>query len=344
MSTTTQVSIHPPIRSLEALPIDQRRGEYGMWCLIATEAMLFVCMFGSYYYLGTNKDRWAIDMPPSLKYPFILLAILVSSSVVLEWGKSRVLLERFSQARIALWVTVLMGLVFLMLQAFEYVEHWKTLTPYSDSYGSIFYTITTLHALHVIVGLLMLSYVGVMPRYGDSRGSPHRPYQTVSLYWHFVDFVWLWIVLLLYVVPRFQGTFMVTNISVHAETVPPKRLWFGLAGTAVAWLTLGFLDCVIVWMTCAYEYTGASGAPHAGSRILSFIVGVAFFATALTAGFLSYHNWQRLSQRKHILNALATDRREFMALLGVIISITLGLGIVWLSIPPLLIEACQRAK
>ena len=80
----------PPNIPLDGLPVDQRRGEQAMWCVIATELMLFVCMFGSYYYLGTNKDRWAVDMPPSLKYPFFLLAILLASSVVLERGKAMV--------------------------------------------------------------------------------------------------------------------------------------------------------------------------------------------------------------------------------------------------------------
>ncbi|MGH9686951.1 MAG: cytochrome c oxidase subunit 3 [Candidatus Acidiferrales bacterium] len=207
MSITVQVSSHPPARyvPLKGLPIDQRRGENAMWCVIATEAMLFVCMFGSYYYLGTNKDRWAHNVPPELKYPFILLAVLLSSSVVLEWGKRQVKRQRYRAGRLALWATVLIGLVFLVLQAFEYLEHWTTLTPDTDSYGSIFYVITTLHAAHVIAGLLLLAYVGVMPRYGETRRSPHRPYSTVSLYWHFVDFVWIWIVLLLYVIPAFQG-------------------------------------------------------------------------------------------------------------------------------------------
>jgi heme/copper-type cytochrome/quinol oxidase subunit 3 len=191
--------------TLTDLPIDQHRGWYAMWCVIATEFMLFVCMFGAYYYLGTNKYRWAQEMPPKLIYPIILLAILLSSSFVLKWGEDQVKTENFGAARLALWITVLMGLAFLALQSVEYVSHWKDLTPYSDSYGSIFYAITSLHAIHVVAGLLMLSYVGILPRYGETRGSPHHVYETVALYWHFVDFVWIFIVLLLYVVPRFQG-------------------------------------------------------------------------------------------------------------------------------------------
>jgi heme/copper-type cytochrome/quinol oxidase subunit 3 len=207
MSTLTQVSVEPPRRysSLESLPIDQGRGEFAMWCVIATEFMLFVCMFGSYYYLGTNKDRWSTEIPPSLKYPFFLLAILVGSSFVLEWGKKRVKRGQTGAARLALWVTVVMGLIFLALQGFEYTDHWRTLTPYSNSYGSIFYALVTLHAAHVIAGLLMLGYVGILPRYGDTRSAPHRPYEAVALYWHFVDVVWILIVLLLYVIPNFQA-------------------------------------------------------------------------------------------------------------------------------------------
>jgi cytochrome c oxidase subunit III len=97
-----------------------------------------------------------------------------------------------------------MGIGFLALQGFEYSVEWKDVTPYSDTYGSIFYTITTLHAAHVIAGLVMLMYIGVMPRYGDARRTPHKPYKTAALYWHFVDVVWVFIVLFLYIIPNFQ--------------------------------------------------------------------------------------------------------------------------------------------
>jgi cytochrome c oxidase subunit 3 len=197
--------VHERRIDLAGLPIDQERGWYGMWCVIATEFMLFVCMFGAYYFLGNNKYRWAEEMPPKLRYPILLLIILVSSSGVLMWGEHQVKRANFFAGRLALWVTVAMGIGFLILQSFEYADHWKQLTPYSDSYGSIFYAITTLHAAHVVVGLLMLSFVGVLPRYGETVGSPHRVYETIALYWHFVDVVWIIIVLLLYVIPNIQA-------------------------------------------------------------------------------------------------------------------------------------------
>ena len=206
MSTVAQIA--PPRTSLSTLPIDQRRGVYAMWSVIATEAMLFICMFGAYYYLGNNKDRWAQESPPQLRFPLILLAILLSSSFVLHWGERQlqgsVESQRFGLARIALWITVLLGMGFLALQGFEYYYHWSELAPYSDAYGSIFYTITSLHAAHVIVGLMMMAYIGVHPRYGTTIRTPHKPYSTIALYWHFVDVVWVFIVIFLYVIPNFQ--------------------------------------------------------------------------------------------------------------------------------------------
>lgn len=204
---SSAVQVPPPQTRLATLPIDQSRGTQAMWAVIATELMLFISMFGVYYYLGTNKDCWAIETPPELKFPIILLVILLSSSAVLVWGERQLKEGMHRSARMALWGTVLLGLAFMGIQVLEYISHWKKLTPYSDSYGSIFYAITSLHAAHVIVGLLMLMYVGILPQpqYGTTRRSPHSPYKAVALYWHFVDFVWVFIVALLYIAPHFLG-------------------------------------------------------------------------------------------------------------------------------------------
>ena len=200
---TTAVQIPPPPTSLATLPLDQHRGIDAMWCVIATEAMLFACMFAAYYYLGSNKDRWSMEEPPKLALAFALAAILIASSFVLHWGEKQVKAARFGAARIALWITVLMGVIFLCIQGYEYYDHWKELAPYSNSYGSVFYAITSLHAAHVIAGLGLLGFVGILPRYGETPRTPHRPYTTVAMYWHFVDTVWVFIVILLYIIPHF---------------------------------------------------------------------------------------------------------------------------------------------
>ena len=71
-------------------PVDDRRGIYAMYTVIATEFSLFVCLFASYYYLGSNKTRWPIDEPPKMHLALMMLAVLLTSSVVLHWGEGTV--------------------------------------------------------------------------------------------------------------------------------------------------------------------------------------------------------------------------------------------------------------
>jgi heme/copper-type cytochrome/quinol oxidase subunit 3 len=72
----------------------------------------------------------------------------------------------------------------------------------TDAYGSIFYTITSFHAAHLMLGLFMLLYVLALPQIGPGHKPPHRALHNASLYWHFVDFVWVLIVALLYLAPN----------------------------------------------------------------------------------------------------------------------------------------------
>jgi cytochrome c oxidase subunit 3 len=107
--------------------------------VIITEAALFVCLFASYYFLGNNKDRWAIDVPPKLTLALVMLAILIASSAVMMWGERMVKVGRYSLARLAVILTVGMGLVFLAVQTIEYRDHWKTLPP-SPTHTDRFFT------------------------------------------------------------------------------------------------------------------------------------------------------------------------------------------------------------
>ena len=138
---------------------------------------------------------------------------------------------------------------------------------------------------------------------------------------------------------------MATDRPVHVEAVPRKRLWFGLTTAAVAWLTAGFIDLLIVWHVCGYSAAYGMNRAHCGRA---------------RPGFRDYGDAvpDRLGGGHHVVSKLADafasrasarlqaprTAREFMALVGVFISVTLGVGIVWLSIPPLLIQLCVRAK
>ena len=183
-------------------PLDENRGIWAMAQVIATEAALFVCLFGSYFYLENNKQRWAIDQPPKLHWAFACLAVVLVSAFVMWLGERQLNLRNYRAARLLLLGTLLLGLLFLVFQGFDYSEHWASLTPYSDSYGSIFYAIESFDALHVIVGIWILLYVLILPRYRPVKVSPYRPYRVAAMYWYFVAIVWTVIVGLMYVMPN----------------------------------------------------------------------------------------------------------------------------------------------
>lgn len=137
---------------------------------------------------------------------------------------------------------------------------------------------------------------------------------------------------------------MATETRPREGAVTPRRLWFGLATSAFAWIALGMLDILIVWRTCTSFGHGVDPGGHEGGRAMSLVLSLILLAVAVTAGITSYRNWRALSAARNLLHADGVERREFMAILGVFISITLGMGIVWLTLGPLFITACQRAK
>ena len=137
---------------------------------------------------------------------------------------------------------------------------------------------------------------------------------------------------------------MCTEPIASPPHVPKRKLWFGFAASAIAWSSLGCIDILITWRACMHQEDFGIPSPRPEIRILFVVVALTLFALALTAGAVSYGNWRQLSSQSKLLNAQAVERREFMALLGVIISVTLGMGIVWLGLPPLFLDLCWRAR
>jgi heme/copper-type cytochrome/quinol oxidase subunit 3 len=191
-----------PLPVTATLPWDDGRGTAAMYLFIASEALLFVTLFFAYFYMGRDQPRWPPE-PPKLTFALPMLAVLLLSSVVLHWGEKGLRTAR-RRVKPALAATIALGILFLVLQGLEYRDHLQTLRPTTNSYGSVFYTITSLHGLHLLAGLLMLGWVALLPRLEPSERPPYRPLHNASLYWHFVDTVWVLIVALLYVLPRLR--------------------------------------------------------------------------------------------------------------------------------------------
>ena len=187
------------------LPHERQRGLWGMYLFITTEAMLFGLFFFGYFYLAASMPRWPLEEDPKFIKALIMLVILLISSGVAAWGQKGI--EHGNRVRLVtgLVLTLILSGGFMFVSYLEYREHLKTLTPQMNAYGSIFYTITSFHLAHLILGTLMLAYVLVRALAGHFSEHRHVAVKNTVLYWHFVDVVWIFVVSILYLSPQFYG-------------------------------------------------------------------------------------------------------------------------------------------
>jgi cytochrome c oxidase subunit III len=190
---------------IAALGWDDRRGTRAMLLFILTEAMLFVALFFAYFYLGAGQPHWPMDDPPKLTLALSMLVVLLVSSMAVWLGEQAGKRGNAMLARLLVLAGCVLGGVFLYLQTLEYADHLRVLKPTADAYASLFYTITSVHGLHVVLGLSMLIYTLLLPQPEHSDRTPYRALHNAGLYWHFVDALWIVIVLVLYVAPNTGG-------------------------------------------------------------------------------------------------------------------------------------------
>lgn len=130
----------------------------------------------------------------------------------------------------------------------------------------------------------------------------------------------------------------------NSAAIHNGRLWFEVAASGVAWFGLGLADIVITWRACVHEEQFGGPSAHPGALVLYFVMWVVLFGLALLAGTMSYRSWRELSGVSDLLYAEGKERKEFMSQAGFFISLTLGIGIVWLVVPLFIIQMCVRAR
>ncbi|MDP8956007.1 MAG: heme-copper oxidase subunit III [Actinomycetota bacterium] len=180
-------------------------GFWGMVMLILTEAMLFAVLLFSYLYLRfQNAPQWP---PPGIRKPDLFLVaimtpILLLSSGPMHWADTGIRKGKVWRLKLGLFLTFVMGAAFLVLQGIEYQAILtEEFTPRTHAYGSLFFTITGFHGVHVAVGLLMTLWLQVYAWRGRFTAERHLAVENVALYWHFVDVVWVFILGTLYLSP-----------------------------------------------------------------------------------------------------------------------------------------------
>ncbi len=182
-----------------ALPVEasgsESPGWWGMVAFLATEATLFACLVSSYFYLRSLSPRWPPEgiALPELRLPLIGTAVLVGSSLPMHWADCGIRQGDQWRLRLGLALSFALGAIFIGIQAVEYSR--KDFQLQSNVYGSLFFTITGFHGLHVLGGLLINLYTQLRAWLGHFNERRHLAVQNAALYWHFVDAVWVVLIL-----------------------------------------------------------------------------------------------------------------------------------------------------
>jgi heme/copper-type cytochrome/quinol oxidase subunit 3 len=178
---------------------------WGMLLVVFTEATLFALLLLSYFYLrAKTPGAWPTDeiQDPLLLKPALMTVLLVASDIPMVIADRRIRRDDRSGLAIGLAITFLMGLGFLALQVSEYRTDIKEFSPQTDAYGSLFYTVNGIHALHVVAGLLLIAWTFSRALEGHVTRRHKVTVQVTSLYWHFVHIAWLAIFAALYLSPH----------------------------------------------------------------------------------------------------------------------------------------------
>jgi len=226
--------IHESRGGLYSAQMD-RSFRWGMSWFIFSEVMFFAAFFGALFYvrvlavpwLGGEGDKgvsqmlwpdfvaqWPLMTTPDAErfpgpaavispwhIPLLNTCLLVTSSFTLTLAHKALLRDARMQVRRWLFVTIVLGVVFIGFQAYEYAEayHELGLTLQAGVYGATFFILTGFHGLHVTLGTLMLMIIlgRIVVGHFDSR--QHFGFEAVAWYWHFVDVVWIGLFLFVYV-------------------------------------------------------------------------------------------------------------------------------------------------
>ncbi|TJZ70716.1 cytochrome c oxidase subunit 3 [Chitiniphilus eburneus] len=207
---------------------------WGMSWFIFSEVMFFSAFFGALFYMRVISvpelgfgighlaethsllwpmfnEAWPLASGPKVEaykamgawgIPAINTALLLTSGATLTWAHWGLIENKRGQLKLGLALTVLLGVIFLFFQAYEYHHAWGEmgLKLSSGAYGATFYMLTGFHGMHVLVGAIMLTTMLVRVLRGHFDQHHHFGFEAAAWYWHFVDVVWLILFVFVYCV------------------------------------------------------------------------------------------------------------------------------------------------
>src|SRR5271154_2462312 len=200
------------MRDANAIPIESPletpwtppyRGTVGMACLIVAESAIFIIFVVAYiFYI---KKRLTGPTPAQvLGLPNFGTICLLSSSITVHYAVSALRKDNLRNCSLWLAGTVLLGTIFLITtgQEWYHLIRYEGLTLQTNLFGTTYYSLVGLHASHVVVGLIMLSIALVLSLRGRVKEEHSEKLEVLSIYWHFVDAVWVVVFTVVYVLGR----------------------------------------------------------------------------------------------------------------------------------------------
>jgi len=197
MSHTT-ASEHHGTPTWQGIPTTK----FAIWLFLASEVMFFAGLIGAYIVLRGGAPEWPV-VSNILNVPLVAgnTFILIVSSVTMVRAFAAIEDGNQKGMRAMLLATAALGIVFLSIQAME----WSALinegtTVSTDLFGSVFFTLTGFHGLHVLGGVLALLYTIAKAFRGNFTQASHGGVELMGLYWHFVDVVWIFLFTIVYLI------------------------------------------------------------------------------------------------------------------------------------------------
>ncbi|QCI80042.1 cytochrome c oxidase subunit 3 [Hankyongella ginsenosidimutans] len=192
-------------------PVVQLHLRYGMLLFIASEVMFFVAWFWAYFAFALFPDGYqaitdvtGAEWPPkdiAVFDPFVLpllnTLILLLSGTTVTWAHHALLEDNREGLKQGLWLTVALGALFTCVQAYEYSHAAFKFSGHI--YGATFFMATGFHGFHVLVGTIFLIVCLVRAYKGHFKPEQHFGFEAAAWYWHFVDVVWLFLFIAIYI-------------------------------------------------------------------------------------------------------------------------------------------------
>nr|WOR80776.1 cytochrome c oxidase subunit 3 [Pygoluciola sp.] len=177
---------------------------WGMILFITSEVLFFVSFFWSFFHSSLSPSiEIGMIWPPKgiipfnpIQIPLLNTTILISSGVTVTWAHHSLMENNYKQAIYSLILTILLGIYFSILQAYEYME--STFTIADSVYGSSFFMATGFHGIHVMIGTTFLGVCLIRQMKNHFSSNHHFGFEAAAWYWHFVDVVWLFLYISIY--------------------------------------------------------------------------------------------------------------------------------------------------